>query len=134
MKRKLEQLTLVMIAAAIVLCIFGAFLGAEKVRGFFDSIPLPLRRLGWFIPLIWGILAVRNLHTRPALFLIHLGCIFVLSGGILGAAPSRLPLYLVFAGYILLTLGLFGYFGWQVKSIRLRSDESELQRDKNGKR
>jgi hypothetical protein len=115
MKRRLEQLTLAIIAAAIVLCIFGAFLGAEKVWGFFDSIPLSLRRFGWFVPLIWGILAVWNLYTRPMLFLIHLGCIFVLSGGILGTIPSILPLYLVFAGYILLTIGLFGYFGLEVK-------------------
>jgi hypothetical protein len=115
MKRRLEQLTLAIIAAAIVLCIFGAFLGAEKVRGFFDSIPLPLCRFSWFIPLIWGILAVWNLYTRPTLFLIHLGCIFVLSGGILRTIPSILPLYLVFAGYILLTIGLFGYFGLEVK-------------------
>ena len=113
-------MALVMIAVAIVSCIFGAFLGAEKVCGFFDSISLPLRRLGWFIPLIWSILAVWNLHTRPALFLIHLGCIFVLSGGILRTIPSLLPLYLVFAGYILLTIGLFGYFALEVKRQRVK--------------
>jgi predicted membrane channel-forming protein YqfA (hemolysin III family) len=120
MKRRLEQWMLVMIAAAIVSCIFGAFLGAEKVWGFFDSIPLSLRRLGWFIPLIWGTLAARNLHTHPMLFLIHLGCIFVLSGGILGVMPSILPLYLVFAGYILLTLGLFGYFALEIKRQKVK--------------
>ncbi len=125
MKRRLEQLTLIMIAAAIVSCIFGAFLGTERVRSFFDSIPLPLHRLGWFVPLIWGILAVWNLHTRPALFLIHLGCIFVLSGGILGTASSLLPLYLVFAGYILLTIGLFGYFGGEIKNKNGKIKDTE---------
>jgi hypothetical protein len=116
MKCRLEQLTLAIIAAAIMLCILGAFLGAERVCGFFNSIPLPLRRIGWFIPLIWGTLAVRHLYARPALFLIHLGCIFVLSGGILGAASSRLPPYPVLAGYILLTLGLFVHFTLKMKS------------------
>ena len=118
--RRLEQLMLVMIAAAIVLCIFGAFLGAERVREFFNSIPTILRQLGWFIPLLWGALAVRHLNIRPMLFLIHLGCIFVLSGGILGNTPSILPRYLVFAGYILLTIGLFGYFALEVKRQRVK--------------
>jgi hypothetical protein len=73
---------LVLIWLLIVLSIYGAFIGAERAQRFFNSLPLAVYWVLFAILLIAGIaLFHRLLHIR-GLFLIHLGGILVLLGGI----------------------------------------------------
>lgn len=76
---------LVLVGGLAVLSVYGAFLGAEKAAVFFNSSPMVLF---WFILvgiLIGGFLFFRRLWTRPFLFMVHVGCLLVLLGGLWGS-------------------------------------------------
>jgi len=114
MKKLISWLGLVWVAAMCLLCIVGAFLGAENAGVFFNTAPMKIAGVGLVVLLAIG--AFFNLlHIRPRVFLIHLGCLFVLVSGLWGSETSQWGLHLVFVGYILLTIGLFGYFALEVK-------------------
>jgi hypothetical protein len=76
---------LLLILLLISLSIYGAFIGAESAKGFFNSIPLSVYWLAFAILLISAITLFRRLLCFRGLFLIHLGCIIVLAGGIIGS-------------------------------------------------
>jgi len=76
---------LLLILLLISLSIYGAFIGAESAKGFFNSIPLAVYWLVFAILLILGIALFRQLLCLRGLFLIHLGCIIILAGGIIGS-------------------------------------------------
>lgn len=73
---------LIIIILLVFFSIYGAFLGADRARNFFNS---PLLVVYWFVlglMLIAGIIIFR----RPGrLLLIHCGCILVLLGAMLGS-------------------------------------------------
>ena len=76
-----------MMAAALLLIILlwclsmaGAFLGAQKARLFFNSIPLIIYWWALSSLIILGLLIFSRLTSKPALLLIHAGCILVLLG------------------------------------------------------
>jgi len=75
-------LALVLIIALIVLSTYGAFIGAEKAKEFFNSIPL---QAFWFVLLLVLIAAVilfpRLLNNRPVA-MIHFGIILILAGSV----------------------------------------------------
>ena len=65
--------------------IFGAFLGTERAQRFFNSIPVSVYWVLFAVLLVAGIAFFpRLLHIR-GLFLVHLGCVLVLAGGIWGS-------------------------------------------------
>jgi hypothetical protein len=132
MKTWMEIPTLAVIAALAGACIFGAFLGADGAWLFFHSKPMLIGAAA-LIGLLVGGVFICFLRSRPMLFLIHLGGLFVIAGGLWDAGISDGGVHTVFAGYILLTIGLFGHFGWEVKRLYLRPNEPGLRRDKNGK-
>lgn len=76
---------LVLILLLIVFSIYGAFVGVEAARGFFNSLPLSVYWLALAILLISAIAMFKRLLCFRGLFLIHLGCIIVLAGGITGS-------------------------------------------------
>ena len=76
---------LLLILLLIVFSIYGAFIGAESAKEFFNSIPLSVYWLAFAILLISAIAQFRRLLCFRGLFLIHLGCIVVLAGGIIGS-------------------------------------------------
>ncbi|MGD0572487.1 MAG: cytochrome c biogenesis protein ResB [Sedimentisphaerales bacterium] len=76
---------LLLILLLILLSIYGAFIGAESAKGFFNSIPLAVYWLAFAILLISAIALFRRLLCFRGLFLIHLGCIIILAGGIIGS-------------------------------------------------
>jgi hypothetical protein len=76
---------LLLILLLISLSIYGAFIGAESAKGFFNSIPLSVYWLAFAILLISAIALFRRLLCFRGLFLIHLGCIITLAGGIIGS-------------------------------------------------
>jgi hypothetical protein len=67
------------------LSIYGAFLGAGRAKGFFNSIPLGVYWLALAGLLIIAIAAFRRLLRIPGLLLTHLGCVLVLAGAIWGS-------------------------------------------------
>ena len=76
---------LLFILFLISLSIYGAFIGAESAKGFFNSIPLSVYWLAFTVLLISAIALFRRLLCFRGLFLIHLGCIIILAGGIIGS-------------------------------------------------
>jgi hypothetical protein len=76
---------LILILLLIVFSIYGAFIGAESAKEFFNSIPLAVYWLVFAILLISAIALFRRLLCFRGLFLIHLGCIIILAGGIIGS-------------------------------------------------
>lgn len=71
---------LIAIILLIFLSIYGAFVGAERAKKFFNSVPLSVYWLALTILLIWGLALFGRLVRVPSLLLIHLGCILVLLG------------------------------------------------------
>lgn len=65
--------------------IYGAFIGAESAKSFFNSVPLSVYWLAFAVLLILAIALFRRLLCFRGLFLIHLGCIIILAGGIIGS-------------------------------------------------
>lgn len=76
---------LVLIISFIFLSIYGAFLGAARAKGFFNSFPLSIYWLALAFLLILAIAAFRRLLRVPGLLLTHLGCVLVLAGSIWGS-------------------------------------------------
>jgi len=75
-------LVLIMLIALIVLSVYGAFVGAERARKLFNSVPM---QMFWFlitIGLAGALILFPSLFKRPSLLLIHLGCIGILAGSI----------------------------------------------------
>jgi hypothetical protein len=81
----LSVLVLTALIAWIALCVAGAFLGAERARGMFNSPP---------VGVLWGLLAVLlavglfawgAMIRSPGLLAMHLGALLVLAGGIWGS-------------------------------------------------
>lgn len=85
LRRSLLWAALVLIWLLIALSIYGAFIGAERAQRFFNSLPLAVYWLAFLLLLVAGIIVfTRLLHVR-GLFLIHLGCLLVLTGAIWGS-------------------------------------------------
>jgi cytochrome c biogenesis protein len=75
------MLTLLLIAFSI----YGAFIGSETAKRFFNSAPLAVYWLLFLILLISAIWVFHRLLHLRGLFLIHIGCVVVLAGGISGS-------------------------------------------------
>jgi hypothetical protein len=85
LRRSLLWAALTLILFLIALSIYGAFIGAEAAQAFFNSIPLAIYWLAFAALLIAGVVAFHRLLHIRGLFLIHLGCMLVLAGGIWGS-------------------------------------------------
>jgi hypothetical protein len=78
-------MALLLILLLTALSIYGAFIGAESAKGFFNSIPLSVYWLAFAALLISAIAIFKRLLCFRGLFLIHIGCIIILAGGIIGS-------------------------------------------------
>jgi hypothetical protein len=76
---------LILILLLIAFSIYGAFIGAESAKGFFNSVPLSVYWAALAVLLISGIAIFKRLLCWRGLFMIHLGCIIILAGGIIGS-------------------------------------------------
>ncbi|HUW18521.1 MAG TPA: cytochrome c biogenesis protein ResB [Sedimentisphaerales bacterium] len=88
-RRAVLWCALVLIILLIVLSIYGAFAGAERAKGFFNSLPLGLYWSALTVMLIAGIGVFRRLVREPALLLIHGGCVLILTGSMWGSAAGH---------------------------------------------
>ncbi len=80
-----------LIAIVLLTCfsIYGAFLGAERAKEFFNSLPLAVYWFAFVALLIVGIVLFRRLRRVPALLLMHVGCILILAGGLWGSQAAN---------------------------------------------
>lgn len=76
---------LIFIVLLAILSVFGAFLGAERAEQFFNSIPLAIYWAAFAVLLVAAIASFHQLLHIRGLFLIHIGCVLVLAGGIWGS-------------------------------------------------
>lgn len=84
-RRGLMWAGLIAIILLILLSIYGAFVGAERAKNFFNTIPLSIYWLALTVILIAGLVAFRRLVRVPSLLLIHAGCVLVLIGSMWGS-------------------------------------------------
>jgi len=84
-KRALLWAALIAVILLALLSVYGAFLGAERARVFFNSLPLVVYWFALIALLLAGFLAFRRLLQVPSLLLMHLGSILVLLGALWGS-------------------------------------------------
>ena len=80
---------MVAITLLFVLSIYGAFIGSQRAREFFNSIPLAVYWIAFIILLAIGIVLFQRLRHIPALLLMHIGCICILIGGLWGSKAGH---------------------------------------------
>jgi len=85
LKRFVLYAALVAIVALVFLSIYGASVGSEKAKAFFNSVPLTIYWHGFLAALLIGIAVFTRLLRVPSLLLIHLGCVLVLAGAMWGS-------------------------------------------------
>ena len=73
---------LFLIILLIFLSVYGAFLGSERAKEFFNSLPLSIYWLVLTILIISGLAVFHRLVCIPGLMLMHSGCIFILIGSL----------------------------------------------------
>lgn len=88
-KRTVMWAALTLIILLIFLSVYGAFVGPERARDFFNSLPLAVYWLAFILLLIVGLAVFRRLVRVPGLLLIHAGCIGVLAGSMWGSEAGH---------------------------------------------
>jgi len=89
LKRVLLWAALIAIILLALFSIYGAFLGAERARAFFNTLPLALYWFALASLLVVGVVIFRRLLRVPSLLLMHLGCILVVGGGMWGSKAGQ---------------------------------------------
>jgi hypothetical protein len=84
-KQAVLWIGLALIILLIFLSVYGAFIGAERAKSFFNSLPLSVYWIILILLLIVGILVFRRLIRVPWLLFIHAGCILILAGAVWGS-------------------------------------------------
>lgn len=75
-------MTLLAIGLLMILSVLGAFFGAQQAKLFFNSIPLVVYWFGLALLLTACFIKFPRMLRKPGLFMIHLGCLLVLAGGL----------------------------------------------------
>jgi hypothetical protein len=88
-KQAVLWIGLALIILLIFLSIYGAFIGAERAKSFFNSLPLSVYWIALILLLIVGILVFRRLVHIPGLLFIHAGCILILTGAVWGSQAGH---------------------------------------------
>jgi len=88
-KRAVLWAALIAVVLLTWLSIYGAFVGAERARGFFNSLPLAVYWFASIALLVAGIFLFRRLTRVPALLLMHVGCILVVIGAMWGSKAGH---------------------------------------------
>jgi len=88
-RRSLMWAALILILLLIFLSIYGAFIGAENAKHFFNTLPLSVYWLALTVMLIWALMVFRRLVLVPSLLLIHVGCVLVLTGSMWGSKAGH---------------------------------------------
>jgi len=89
LKRPILWAALIAIILLTGFSIYGAFLGADGARAFFNSQPVGVYWGLLAIVLVVGIVLFRRLLRVPSLLLMHLGCIVILAGAVWGSEAGH---------------------------------------------
>ncbi|MBN1787484.1 MAG: cytochrome c biogenesis protein ResB [Sedimentisphaerales bacterium] len=87
--RLVMWIVLLLIILLVGFSIYGAFIGAEKAKEFFNSLPLISYWLILIFMLIVGFLNFPRLARTPSLLLIHFGCILIIAAGMYGSEAGH---------------------------------------------
>ncbi|MCP4450393.1 MAG: cytochrome c biogenesis protein ResB, partial [Planctomycetes bacterium] len=90
MKREVLWGTLTLISLLTAFSVYGAFLGADQAKIFFNSIPLAVFWGLFLALLLTGFVAFKRLVRVPGLLAIHAGCIAILIGGLWGSEQGQM--------------------------------------------
>jgi hypothetical protein len=88
-RRVVLWIGLTLIILLIFLSVYGAFIGAERAKAFFNSLPLSIYWIALILLLIAGIWVFNRLIRIPGLLFIHAGCILILVGAICGSQTGH---------------------------------------------
>ena len=84
-KREVLWTALLVIALLTILSIYGAFIGAERAQEFFNRVPLAVYWAFFAVLLVVALVVFPRLVRVPGLLMMHVGCILILAGGMLGS-------------------------------------------------
>ncbi len=84
-RREVLWTALLVIALLTGLSIYGAFIGAERAQEFFNRVPLAVYWIAFAILLIVALNVFPRLIRVPGLMMMHVGCVLILAGGMLGS-------------------------------------------------
>jgi hypothetical protein len=76
---------LILILLLVALSIYGAFIGADNAKVFFNSPALSIFWIVLVLIFIAGIVFFPRLHTSAGSFATHFGCLLVIAGGFWGS-------------------------------------------------
>jgi len=88
-KRTVMWIALMLIILLIFLSIYGAFVGLERAKNFFNSLPLAVYWSVFGLLLIVALAVFRLLVRVPDLLLMHAGCILIISGSMWGSQAGH---------------------------------------------
>ena len=89
LKKIIIHISLWGIICFLVLSIYGAFIGAERARAFFNSPALTVFWVLLTVLLIAGFFAFKRLMRHRGMMFIHLGCVLVFAGGLYGSESAH---------------------------------------------
>jgi hypothetical protein len=110
-------LVLLGLIALTVLSIYGAFVGAERAKVLFNSVPL---QMFWFIitiGLVGALILFPSLVKRPSLLLIHFGCIGILLGSISSSETGHRMYQQLFGKYKMRSGQMLIYEGQKTNKV-----------------
>jgi hypothetical protein len=113
----IKWLVLLGLIALTVLSIYGAFVGAERAKVLFNSVPM---QMFWFlitIGLIGALILFPSLVKRPSLLLIHLGCVGILLGSISSSETGHRMYQQLFKRYKMRSGRMLIYEGQKTKWV-----------------
>lgn len=88
-KRYINLMIVLLLTGFIIFSVYGAFAGARGAQRFFNSVPMTIFWGFLLCVLIAGFFVYTSMQKRFALMLIHLGCVFVLAGGMYGSEKGH---------------------------------------------
>lgn len=79
-KKIILTISFTLITALIILCVVGAFLGADPTERAFSSVPFAVFWTAFIVILLAGIFSFRNIFKKPAMFAMHFGFVLIILG------------------------------------------------------
>lgn len=89
LKRIIAWFAPAVLGALAVLCVLGAFLGAERAAVFFNSAPLIVLWAAVAALLVVSLVVFRRLRRSPALLVLHVAPLLILAGGAWGSKAAH---------------------------------------------
>ena len=112
-----------LIILLIFLSIYGAFIGPDRAKEFFNSVPLAVYWVAFAFLLAVAIAAFRRLLRVPALLLVHAGCVLILAGAIWGSEAGHKLQKKLFGIDKILTGQMQVYEGYSDNRVILEDDQ-----------